>query len=534
MALRDRVAVQRVLRGPLAPPSDGVLPSAGPVPTANATVPVAEPGQADFGLLGNAAFAASRMPGEWKARPRLWGHAFHPMCTYLGSFPAALAHTFVARYSRPGDVVLDPFSGRGTVPLEACATRRIGGGNDLNPLATLLTSTKVDAPTRAETEARLAVLRVEWAMEAADWLGSAAAGAGPILEGRCGEIEVVPEKIACSFHVRTLAQILFLRRHLQRHQRADRFLTGALLGILHGRSGGYLSDLMPNGFSLGPRYATAFQASRREAAPERDVFRLLAAKVARLYRDDVPPSRGVALHGNARDAGTRLRAALRARALPERARLVVTSPPYLRTIRYGAANWLRLWFLDEDPAAVDAALEAPRSVADYARFLQEVLANLRPALTVDAVVALVVGDVATDLGRDRPGDHCLVTAVWEGAAEPEGYRLAAILTDEIASNRKLTRLWGAERGRATSTDRILLLSPTEVGRRRALASSGYPVDWVWPPRRAAILARDAADVPPGRPRVDGSAGPHEEPRSRPNDVAAAELRPSAAGTPVRA
>ena len=56
---------------------------------------------------------------EWKAQQRLWGHSLHPMCSYLASFPAALTHAFIARYSRPGDVVLDPFSGRGTTPLQA-------------------------------------------------------------------------------------------------------------------------------------------------------------------------------------------------------------------------------------------------------------------------------------------------------------------------------------------------------------------------------------------------------------------------------
>src|SRR5690348_15629388 len=54
---------------------------------------------------------------EWKDQPRLWGHALHPMCSYLASFPASLAHAFIGRYSRHGDVVLDPFSGRGTTPL---------------------------------------------------------------------------------------------------------------------------------------------------------------------------------------------------------------------------------------------------------------------------------------------------------------------------------------------------------------------------------------------------------------------------------
>ncbi|HEV8054589.1 MAG TPA: DNA methyltransferase, partial [Candidatus Limnocylindrales bacterium] len=83
---------------------------------------------------------AIAIPQEWKTQQRLWGHSFHPMCSYLASFPASLAHAFIARYSRPGDVVLDPFSGRGTTSLQAAAEGRIGVGNDLNPFAHLLTA----------------------------------------------------------------------------------------------------------------------------------------------------------------------------------------------------------------------------------------------------------------------------------------------------------------------------------------------------------------------------------------------------------
>src|SRR5215212_4229707 len=107
---------------------------------------------------------------EWKAQPRLWGHSFHPMCSYLASFPAALAHAFIARYSRPGDVVLDPFGGRGTAPLQAIAEGRIGVGNDLNPLAQILTAAKVEPGLPAETRTRVAALRLAWNADAAAWL----------------------------------------------------------------------------------------------------------------------------------------------------------------------------------------------------------------------------------------------------------------------------------------------------------------------------------------------------------------------------
>jgi hypothetical protein len=46
----------------------------------------------------------------------------------------------------------------------------------------------------------------------------------------------------------------------------------------------------------------------------------------------------------------------------------------------------------------------------------------------------------------------------------------------------MTKLWGAEAGRATKTDRILVLGATEAGRRRAVSAARNPIDWDWPPR----------------------------------------------------
>ena len=106
---------------------------------------------------------------EWKAQARLWGPSLHPMCSYLASFPAALAHAFIARYSRPGDVVLDPFSGRGTVPLQAIAEGRIGIGNDLNPFAHLLTAAKVAPASPAEARTRLTQLQLRWLADGQAW-----------------------------------------------------------------------------------------------------------------------------------------------------------------------------------------------------------------------------------------------------------------------------------------------------------------------------------------------------------------------------
>jgi site-specific DNA-methyltransferase (adenine-specific) len=433
---------------------------------------------------------------DWKLQQRLWGHSFHPMCSYLASFPAALTHAFIARYSRPGDVVLDPFSGRGTTPLQACAEGRIGVGNDLNPFAHLLTAAKVRPATRAAATTRLTQLRLGWNAVAPAYTALAlgviadpaatlipAAGSGDATAAD----ESVPAEVALAFHPDTLAQLLFVRTTLHLDDRTDGFLAAAITGILHGKSASYLSELMPNTFSMAPRYVRDFAARTAFASPPRDVFDGLEAKLGRLFRQAPPPTEGIALLGDARDVARPAREALRALGRPDRARLVVTSPPYLRVVKYGYYNWLRTWFLGFDARAIDATLDDAHHREPYLAFLRDVLAGLRPVLADDAVVVLVIGDVETDRGRRLKGGVGLAERAWEQAAEPEGYRLAGIALDDVAAMRKMTKLWGTEAGRATKTDRILVLGATEAGRRRALSSASLDIDWTWPQRSLRAL-----------------------------------------------
>jgi len=436
---------------------------------------------------------------EWKDQQRLWGHSFHPMCSYLASFPAALTHAFIARYSRPGDVVLDPFSGRGTTPLQACAEGRIGVGNDLNPFAHLLTAAKVEPATRAQAATRLAQLRLAWNADSVAWLAlgervATAPGAPDSLVPTAGSataatdgVENVPVEVALAFHPRTLGQLLFVRTRLRLDDRTDRFLAAAVTGILHGKSASYLSVLMPNTFSMAPRYVRDYASRTAFASPERDVFDGLGKKLDRLFRQPPPSIEGIALLGDARDMAPRARAALRGRSRADRARLVVTSPPYLRVVKYGYYNWLRTWFLGFDARDIDATLDDAHHREPYLAFMRDVLSGMRPVLADDAVVVLVIGDVETDRGRDIRGGVDLAARVWEAAAEPEGYQLAGVALDAVAANRKMTKLWGDEAGRATKTDRILVLGATEAGRRRALAGAPHDVDWTWPQRSLRSL-----------------------------------------------
>src|SRR5579862_5561665 len=83
----------------------------------------------------------------WHEQSSRWGHSMHSMCSYQGMFPARLAHYFITRFTWPGDLVVDPFSGRGTTALQARLDGRRGVCGDLNPLAFVLTAAKSRPPT---------------------------------------------------------------------------------------------------------------------------------------------------------------------------------------------------------------------------------------------------------------------------------------------------------------------------------------------------------------------------------------------------
>ena len=94
---------------------------------------------------------------SWKYAGSGWGINLHRLCSRTGSFPPSLAYYFIEKYTRRGEVVFDPFSGKGTAPLEACRSGRLGIGNDLAPEAYVLTRAK-DRP--------VSIYKIlEWAMK---------------------------------------------------------------------------------------------------------------------------------------------------------------------------------------------------------------------------------------------------------------------------------------------------------------------------------------------------------------------------------
>jgi DNA modification methylase len=73
-------------------------------------------------------------------------HPLHALCPYFAMFPADFVLDQLLAYSRPGDLVFDPFSGRGTTVLESLLNNRRVIALDINPVAACVSGAKADVP----------------------------------------------------------------------------------------------------------------------------------------------------------------------------------------------------------------------------------------------------------------------------------------------------------------------------------------------------------------------------------------------------
>ena len=73
-----------------------------------------------------------------------WPNWLHHMSPYAGRMTPQLAHWLIRCFSKKNEIVLDPFCGIGTVPLEANILERNSVGFDLNPYAYLVAKAKMN------------------------------------------------------------------------------------------------------------------------------------------------------------------------------------------------------------------------------------------------------------------------------------------------------------------------------------------------------------------------------------------------------
>lgn len=377
----------------------------------------------------------------WQNNNRRWAAPLHYTCSYMAMFPPALPHYFIRRFTRTGDIILDPFSGRGTTALEAKAQGRVGIGNDLNDLAFVLTKGKLVNSNLDDVLERLEELERKYSRD--QWLNFSG----------------MPNKIRIIFHPETQKQLMYLKRELDwKNNDIDSFLAMVLMGAMHGQSSGFLSISMPNTFSMSPNYVRKYIKKHSLKRPNRDVFKVIKERCNRFLSGASLPGKGLAIHGDVRDLGKSGKIKINT------VKMIFSSPPYLKVIKYGLYNWIRLWWLIGEHESIDRKLDDAHSINPYLNFMKEVLETTLPLLNQDFGFACwVIGDV---------NDLNLAKLVWDKVGSKiemvgsDGeicrYRLLGIIADDIRDDEKVTKIWNSNKdksGKATMIDRILIIAP---------------------------------------------------------------------------
>ncbi len=362
----------------------------------------------------------------WTAAQRA-AHRLHEV-SYRACFKPQLPRFFIERLTLPGDLVYDPFLGRGTTAIEAALLGRRVAGCDINPLSQVLCGGRLAPPRLEEVRARLAAI----------------AFAAP------ADAPAAPPELLTFYHPRTLAQIAALRHHLLAQPQldpVDRWIQMVAVNRLTGHSPGFFSV-----YTLPPNQATSVVAQRKindkrkQTPPLRDVPAIILRKSAQLLQTLTPSERS-----NLDSAQPRLLCGPSART-PEigdgSVALVVTSPPFLSIVNYAQDNWLRCWFCGIDAATVPITMAS--NVTAWQAAMRAVFVELFRLVRRAGFVAFEVGEV-------KKGTVRLEEAVLP-VARDVGFTPVCVQINAQEFT-KTANCWGVNNNEGgTNTNRIVVLT----------------------------------------------------------------------------
>ena len=251
---------------------------------------------------------------------RNWGHDLHSLCSYQGKLKPSLAHWVMRLFTEPGDRVLDPLGGVGTVALEAALAGRDAVSNDKSPFASTIAAAKLNPPSDAETERS-----IERFIDALSIVGLDSEDYASATFGLNGAVRDY-------YHPETLEEVLKARKLFKQYlalaekERGDTFLWASMFHVLQGNRPYALSRTSHPITPLAPKGPFVYKS----------VVDHVERRMRLALREPLPTQfhsgRGLNLDFRqlkSEDLGT--------------FDCIFTSPPFMG-MRFDRPNWLRLWF----------------------------------------------------------------------------------------------------------------------------------------------------------------------------------------------
>ena len=370
----------------------------------------------------------------WTSRQRA-AHPLHEI-SYRACFKPQLPRFFIERLTAPGDLVYDPFLGRGTSVLEAAFLGRRVGGSDVNPLARYLIQPRLQPPTLQEVEERL--------KQIGEFKADSTSPCCP-----SDDPQMIDDLLAF-YHPETLSQLQHLREYLHSKEsdHIDRWIAMVALNRLAGHSAGFFSV-----YTLPPNQAVSAESQRRintklKQVPEPKCVSSLILKKSKSLLSGLTEDERRRLWEAATDSRLFTQKSQEPVALPSnKVSLVVTSPPFLDVVDYQLDNWLRCWFVGLDSKQL--CIDQSNNAQDWQLMIEKVFKQLKRIVKPSGHIAFEVGEVRN--GKIRLEDLVIP------AARNVGLTPWSVLINQQDFT-KTANCWGVSNGtRGTNTNRIVLL-----------------------------------------------------------------------------
>jgi DNA modification methylase len=263
---------------------------------------------------------------------RNWGHRYHSLCSYQSKLKPSIAHFLIKWFTKPSDLILDPFGGVGTVSLEAKLLGRPNIMIELSPTAYIVAKGKIET------------VKLEEIKESYNSLIKF------IEEHKEGEYIIKDlitysnfgfnKKLKDYYHIETFKEILSARRWLKmrtdgniaRIAPSDAFVIGCLLHLLHGN----------RPYSLSRRSHPIIPFAPTGPFEYRSIKERLWDKIKRMY-DEVISTMDISskvIYGDSLKLS---------KLIIDKVDAIITSPPFIHSTRFHTNNWIRNWFCGWEP-----------------------------------------------------------------------------------------------------------------------------------------------------------------------------------------
>jgi len=295
--------------------------------------------------------------------------------SYRACFKPQLPAFFIKLLTSEGDIVYDPFSGRGTTVIEAGLLSRRIISNDINPLNQILAMPRFFIPLLEDVEHRLGQIKFKKRVKS--------------------DID-----LTMFYHADTLSEIVSLKQYLfERKEKntedmTDRWIRMVATNRLTGHSSGFFSVYtFPPNQAVTQNEQVRINKKRKQKPEYRDVKKIILKKTKSLLRNVTEEQKKSLCAAGKTALFLSCDAGSTPEITSESMHLTVTSPPFLDIVTYSKDNWLRCWFNSLDDENISSGITIAKSIEGWSKIMGRVFHELYRITRKDGWVAFEVGEV---------------------------------------------------------------------------------------------------------------------------------------------